>query len=335
MQAHINKESRIMVLAGGFSAEREVSLRSGANVIKALERLGYSNASLLDLKSTDELGKIIELKKSKLIDFALLVTHGRCGEDGCLQGFLELLQIPYSGSRVETSANCMNKVTAKTILAAHGLPVLKSACLSSFAPEASPNELSKQVLEQGSSHGFIVKPIRDGSSLGIERAQNKTELIKLAQTLEADDYFVEPFIRGIEVTTSVLEIPQGLNITVSEHAYLDDTCKNLISLPILELKPKKEFYDYEAKYTQGMTEFFLPARISTELEQKVHRYAIAAFRALGCRSYTRVDFIIKDGLEPYILELNTLPGMTDTSDMPAQAKANGISFDELVELILA
>ncbi len=314
---------QIYVLAGGFSGEREVSLRSGKNVHAALIRLGYSKAQLFEINNTSSLKSLAELKIAGAIDAAILMTHGTYGEDGCLQGYLELLKIPYSGSKVLASAAGMNKVQSKALLKAAGLPVLAGVMLSDYlsggtgiaTATASPR-----------NDEYIVKPICDGSSVGITKVNNEAELLALATKLsaEAHKYFVEPFIKGAEVTTSIIPAQEGLS-----NSHRD---KDLASLPILELRPKKEFYDYEAKYTPGMTEFVLPAEISQELTTKVHNYAIAAYRAIGCSGFARVDFII-DGQQPYILEVNTLPGMTDTSDLPAQAKAAGISYDELVGIL--
>ncbi len=319
----MDQNSKIYVLAGGFSGEREVSLRSGKNVHAALLRLGYKQAQLFEINDTKSLKELAELKIAGKIDAAILMTHGNYGEDGCLQGYMELLKIPYSGSKVMASAVGMNKIQTKAVLKASSLPVLASARLTEFNAKTKNSEL---VLNQGSKHGYIAKPINDGSSVGIVKVNNQDELLKLTTIDNANKYFVEPFIKGTEVTTSI--IPAQADIT---NSYTDG---DLASLPILELRPKKEFYDYEAKYTAGMTEFVLPAEIDTELTAQVHQYALAAYRAVGCSGFARVDFIIDmQARQPYILEVNTLPGMTDTSDLPAQAKAAGISYDQLVSIL--
>ena len=333
----------IYVLAGGFSGEREVSLRSGRNVHAALIRLGFKQAKLLEINDAKSLQELAELKIGGKIDAAILMTHGNYGEDGCLQGYLELLQIPYSGSKVMASAVGMNKIQTKAILKASSLPVLASAKLIEFRhcerseaihsngsprPSAARDDTTSLVLSQGKAHGYIAKPINDGSSVGIVKVNSVEELLKLASRENASKYFVEPFIKGTEVTTSIIPVQAELQNSHSDG--------DLASLPILELRPKKEFYDYEAKYTPGMTEFVLPAEIDSELTSQVHEYALAAYRAVGCSGFARVDFIIDmQSRQPYILELNTLPGMTDTSDLPAQAKAAGINYDQLVSLLVS
>ncbi len=325
----MNKSYKILVIAGGFSDEREVSLRSGKNVYEAILRLGYSNTEFMDLDSPEKLSEIVKCRKE--IDLAVLLTHGTFGEDGCLQGFLELAQIPYTGSEVLTSAIAMNKVRTKEVLAAHNLPLLKTY-------------LAKDVYQSGADIDgeIIFKPSVGGSSVGISKFNSVTEFKAFVDErsdlkLELDKYLIEKFIRGVEVTTSIIESTADRIKQNGKHCkVLTKEGRNFISLPILELRPKKEFYDYEAKYTEGMTEFVLPAAIEPELEAKIHDYALEAFYRLGCKAAARVDFMI-DGKtrQPYILEVNTLPGMTNTSDLPAQAKAAGIGYDELVEMIVS
>lgn len=319
-----------LVLAGGFSTEREVSLRSGRNVYEAILRLGHK-AEFMDLDSPEKLNTIVSRRKE--IKKAILLTHGTYGEDGCIQGFLELIGVPYSGSNVLTSAICMNKVRSKEILAAYNLPLLKTY----LAQEVYAGET-----DLDPNCEFIFKPSVGGSSVGINKFNSlkdfKEFIDKNPQVkTELDKYLIEKFIKGVEVTTSIIEAKPDQIKTNKEHCKIfSREDRNLISLPILELRPKKEFYDYEAKYTEGMTEFILPAAIETSLEEKIHNYALEAFYNIGCRSAARVDFMI-DGKtrQPYILEVNTLPGMTNTSDLPAQAKASGINYDQLVQLLLS
>ncbi len=314
----INKDLNIAVLCGGLSCEREISLRSGTNVFESLKRSGYHKSFLFDIDSIDSLAKLTDLKKKSKIDAAILMTHGKYGEDGCLQGFLELLQIPYSGSKVKASANCMNKITSKEILFANQLPVLPFCLVSLLEDTAEDLErfgFSKQ-------EPIIVKPIDEGSSVGILKFDNFEQFKNLHQKNwqgEFANHFIEQFIQGIELTASIM--PKG---------------SELIVLPLLELRPKNSFYDYEAKYTKGMTEFVLPAAIPDDITLEVQECTIGAYTALDCEGFARVDFMISKGDEYrlYILELNTLPGMTNTSDLPAKAKAAGIEYDELVELFL-
>lgn len=314
-----SKNLKIAVICGGLSCEREVSLRSGGNIFESLKRLGYRDAFLFDFDSIVSLQKLIELKTHGKIDCAILMTHGKYGEDGCLQGFLELLQIPYSGSGVEASANCMNKITSKLILLANKLPVLPFY-LTSLLNNSTDNLGS---FGFKSDDPIIVKPIGEGSSVGIEKFDNFAQFMTQHEhelKTKYENYFIEPFIRGIEITASI--------ITKED---------NFFVLPLLELRPKKEFYDYEAKYTKGMTEFVLPADVPEQLAAEIKKYALRAYIALNCKGFARVDFIVAKGerFKPYILELNTLPGMTDTSDLPAQAKAAGIEYDALVDLLVS
>lgn len=357
----ISKTSKILVIDEGFSAEKEVALRSGRNVANSLVSAGYKNTETLHLSSKEDLKKIIELKVTNQIDLAVLMTHGRFGEDGCIQGFLELLEIPYTGSNVKASANCMNKLTTKALLKANNLDVFPNLNLEDLLNE---NDLKKTVpAEQNKNNQFpiILKATAEGSSVGVEKINSLTEFKKklasepnLEAELKATTHiktFIEPYTQGIEVTTSILpyneELYKQLGLNSEElknnpNLLIDS---DLISLPILKLTPKKEFYDYEAKYTAGLTEFELPAVLPEGLTEKIHRAALKAYRALECSGFARVDFIIevKNDSEtaahdtkynPYILELNTLPGMTDTSDLPAQAKSAGIDSQSLIEILI-
>jgi D-alanine-D-alanine ligase len=320
---NLDLKSKIWILCGGISEEREVSLRSGKNVYDACISLGYSNSRLFDWSENNSLKEIIEAKNSNSIDAVILMTHGNYGEDGCIQGFLDILQIPYSGSLRESSSICMDKTRTKEILSFYSLPVLKTYSIEEF--------INSKIVPKN----FILKPKRGGSSVGITKFESKNLLLKFLQENQSinnnqEEYFIEEFIKGIELTASI--IPTTSRVKDKSNIYVND---QLISLPLLELRPKKEFYDYEAKYTEGLTEFIIPAQVDKDLCNKIHKIAIDAYKALQCKSCARVDFIIdKDLSKPYILELNTLPGMTNTSDLPAQAQAVGISYNELVDLLI-
>lgn len=303
MQNIIQKDSKIAVLCGGMSSEREISLRSGKNCLAALKRLGFANAEIVDVSEN-------VMNDLKGFDFAYNTLHGKYGEDGCIQGVLEILKIPYTGCGVLSSAICMNKEYTKKIMAMSGLPLIKSVYL---LPDENPIEKVTQL-----NYPLMIKPVSEGSSFGMNKVNNQEELVKAVE--EARKYnaniLIEEYLVGISTTVGVLE-------------------KNgkAFATEILELRPKKEWYDYEAKYTKGMTEFILPAQISPEMTEKVKRYAVKAFEACACSGVSRVDFLIVDDV-PYILEVNTNPGMTDTSDLPAQALACGIDYDNLVLMIL-
>lgn len=303
MQNIIQKDSKIAVLCGGMSSEREISLRSGKNCLAALKRLGFANAEIVDVSEN-------VMNDLKGFDFAYNTLHGKYGEDGCIQGVLEILKIPYTGCGVLSSAICMNKEYTKKVMAMSGLPLIKSVYLL-------PDENSIEKVAQ-LNYPLMIKPVSEGSSFGMNKVNNQEELVKAVE--EARKYnaniLIEEYLVGISATVGVLE-------------------KNgkAFATEILELRPKKEWYDYEAKYTKGMTEFILPAQISPEMTEKVKRYAVKAFEACACSGVSRVDFLIVDDV-PYILEVNTNPGMTDTSDLPAQALACGIDYDNLVLMIL-
>lgn len=304
MQANLqDKNIKIAVLCGGFSSEREVSLRSGKNCLNALLRLGYKNAKLVDV--TTNIAN--DLKE---FDVAYNALHGKFGEDGCVQGLLEILKIPYTGCGVMASSIGMNKEYTKKILRDSGLCLIKSVCIKS---EDDVFEATKDL-----NYPLMVKPVCEGSSFGMSKVDTKDDLanaIKDASKFN-QDILIEEYVVGVNVTVGVLE--------KNGEAFATD---------ILELRPHNEWYDYEAKYTKGMTDFILPAEISEEMTNIVKSHAVKAFNACGCSGVTRIDFIIVDEI-PYILEINTSPGMTDTSDLPAQSASMGISYDELVKLIL-
>lgn len=303
MQTTIQKDSKIAVLCGGLSSEREVSMRSGKNCYDALIRLGYKNAKLVDV--TENIANDI-----KGFDVAYNALHGKYGEDGCIQGLLEILKIPYTGCGVMSSAIGMNKEFTKRVLRDANLPLIKSVCVT------KGDNLFESV--QDLVYPLMVKPVCEGSSFGMSKVNNENELVKAV--FEASkfkqDILIEEYKVGVNATVGVLE-KDGVPFATD----------------ILELRPHNEWYDYEAKYTKGMTDFILPAEISDEMTEEVKKCAVRAFKACGCSGVSRVDFLIVDDI-PYILEINTSPGMTDTSDLPAQSASMGISYDELVELTL-
>lgn len=303
MQNIISKDAKIAVLCGGMSSEREISLRSGKNCLDALQRLGYKNSKIVDVSEN-------VMNDLKGFEYAYNTLHGKFGEDGCIQGVLEILRIPYSGCGVMASAICMNKEYTKKVLQTAGLPLIKSVFLLS---DEDPVEKVKPL-----NYPLMVKPVSEGSSFGMSKVNNDTELVEAVKTARQynSEILIEEYLTGIATTVGVLQ-KDG----------------ETFATEILELRPKNEWYDYEAKYTKGMTEFILPAELPEDLTKQVKEYAVKAFKVCGCSGVSRIDFHIVNGT-PYILEINTNPGMTDTSDLPAQAKAGGISYDELVEMIL-
>lgn len=303
--AEITKLSKIAVLAGGMSSEREVSLRSGKNVLNALLRKGYERAILIDVDSN-----IAEKLKQEKIEFAYNTLHGRYGEDGCIQGLLEFMGIPYTGSGVKSSAICMDKCVTKEILGSAGLPIIKSICVTNKADLKLARELK---------FPLMVKPASEGSSIGMNKVETFEELESAFDIAKISDskILLEEYLQGESATVGVLEGADG----------------EVFATPILGFETKNEWYDFESKYTDGMTKFILPANFSEELTDEIKKLAIEAHKACECSGVSRVDFLVYED-KPYILEINTNPGMTDLSDLPAQADCMGIEYDELVELVL-
>jgi D-alanine-D-alanine ligase len=291
----------VAVLMGGWSAEREVSLRSGAACAAALTRLGY-RVSPIDV-GRDIAAVLTDLKP----DVALNVLHGRPGEDGTLQGVLEILGLPYSHSGVLASALAMQKDAAKAIFRAAGVPVPEGLVVSRF--------------EAGSKHllppPYVVKPLAEGSSVGVfivtEDHDHPPQELYREDWAYGDQVIVEKYIAGKELTCAIVAgEPLG----------------------VIEIVPAVRFYDYEAKYAPGGSKHLLPAPVSSFVYQQARRLALTAHLALGCRGVSRADFRYDDRIEGtgglVCLEVNTQPGMTETSLVPELAAHAGISFDELV-----
>ncbi len=301
----IDTKAKIAVLMGGPSSEAEISRRSGKNVFKALQNLGYKNAELIEV---DE--NIAATLRTKNIEFVYNAMHGRFGEDGCIQGMLEVMGIPYTGCGVMASSVCMNKEYTKNILKEAGIPLIKSVLIK------KGEDYKEKIKEL--KYPFMLKPVSEGSSIGMYKVNNPEELAECFEKSAkyGQDVMVEEFIQGKGLTVGVLE--DGDMMFATE---------------IIEFRTKTEWYDYEAKYTAGMTEFIIPAELSEEMTKKVKQIAVDAFKACDCRGVSRVDFMVADD-KAYVLEINTSPGMTDLSDLPAQSNAMGIDYDTLVQIIL-
>lgn len=294
---------RVAVLFGGGSAEREVSLRSGTAVLKALQQNGV-DAYAFDPKSQP----LSELAASKP-DRVFIVLHGRGGEDGSMQGALEQLGLPYTGSKVLGSALAMDKIRCKWLFQAQGIATADFRVLRSV-PEATTALLA----ELGGK--VMVKPANEGSSIGMSMADKVADLqTAVAEALRFDqDVLVERWIQGRELTVAVL----GEQV-----------------LPIIEMRTPHTFYDYQAKYQADTTEYLCPAPIDAALTARVQQLAWQAFTAVGASGWGRVDFMLDQQGQPYVLEVNTVPGMTEKSLVPMAAKAAGLSFSELVLQVLA
>lgn len=298
------KDKIVGVLLGGLSKEREVSLKSGAAVLDALILKGY-DAVPIDVGSD-----IVQQLKAKGIEVAFLALHGRYGEDGCIQGLLEILNIPYTGSSVMTSALAMDKYLTKDIARQEGLATPDSLFYDAFV-----EELDAFLQKFNLRYPVVVKPSREGSTIGIAKVSALAELkaaIQAAAQLDSR-VLIEGFVQGREVTVPVL---------------------NQEALPVLEVVPKNGFYDYQSKYTPGATTYTCPAQIPEAWTRRVQEDAKRIYRRLGCEGVARADFIFDADGTPYFLEINTLPGMTGTSLVPKSAAVAGMNFGELVEKIL-
>ena len=303
------KTKTIGVLMGGMSGERAVSLRSGGNCLRALVGSGYR---AVEIDALQNVGRRLE---EAGVEVAFLALHGRYGEDGTIQGLLEIMGIPYTGSGVLASALGMNKVAAKKVVAGSGL------LTPDYREVAAGDDIRRAAARIVADLGLpvMLKPVEEGSSLGVSKCKTVEQLESSlkAGLSEFGKMFAERFVTGTEITVGVIERDGRPE-----------------ALPILQLVPKNEFYDYEAKYTEGMTEFILPARLEPDVYTRAQQSAIAAFAAIGCRGYSRVDMMVDASGTSWFVEVNTLPGMTELSDLPAQAREAGISYEELVETIL-
>jgi D-alanine-D-alanine ligase len=294
---------KIGVLMGGLSAEREVSLRTGEAILAALHDKGHDACPLFVDRDLD-----MALRQSR-IDVAFLALHGRYGEDGCVQGLLELLGIPYTGSGVLASALAMNKAKAKEVLRLHNLPTAPGYVVSADSGE--------DIAENHGSFGFpcVVKPAGEGSSLGVQIVRDELELEgAIEQALRFDDdVLVERFVEGKEISVGILDgKPLGA----------------------VEVAPRRGFFDFQNKYTAGRTDYHFPARLSPERYRSVLRLGMLAHEALACDGATRVDLIVSNRGNEVVLEVNTLPGMTPGSLLPKIAHGAGLAFEDLVEEIL-
>ncbi|MEA3310740.1 MAG: D-alanine--D-alanine ligase [candidate division WOR-3 bacterium] len=297
------KDKRVVVVSGGWSSEREVSLLSGRNVFEALRRQGVEAVSF-DLASPDDLPKLLKEKP----DVIFIALHGKPGEDGSFQGFSEVAGIPYTGSGVEASAIGIDKWVSKWVFARNDIPTPR------FVPLPGDADHVPAAQKAAAEFGFpvIIKPRFEGSSVGVHIVHEELSLLEQTRRVQAEfgDVLLEEFISGVTGTAGILG---------------DEV------LPLLELVPKtREFYDYQAKYTKGETQFICPARMDAEQTELTQELALRAFRSIGARHFGRVDFMLAENSQPYLLEVNTIPGLTDLSDLPAEAEVVGISYDELI-----
>lgn len=289
---------RIGVLMGGPSSEREISLRSGTAVYEALKALKP------DVVNLDIIDNDIEMVRAQIkkagVKVAFIALHGRFGEDGIIQKLLEEMDIPYTGSGIFASRLALNKIAARDIFKKAGLLIPRAQILNKNNP----------VINNFKKLPVVVKPATSGSSIGltiVEKEEGLGQALKEAFNHDAD-VLLEEYIQGRECTVSILEERP---------------------LPVIEIIPKTKFFDYQAKYTKGMTEYIVPANLEKGVYKRVQEAGLSAHKALGCSGFSRSDIIIDRFDNPYVLELNTIPGMTQTSLLPKAAASEGINFSEL------
>jgi D-alanine-D-alanine ligase len=294
---------KVAVMFGGTSAEREVSLKSGSAVLKALQAQG------IDAHAFDPKEQPLSALAAAGFDRVFIVLHGRGGEDGTMQGALQLLGMPYTGSGVLGSALAMDKIRCKFLFSAHGLPT------APFRVAQKGEAIDYAAMLQELNGKVMVKPANEGSSIGMSAAATPAELEQaLALAFEYDDaVLVEQWIHGREFTVSMLDGQ---------------------ALPVIEMRTPRAFYDYEAKYQSNSTEYLCPAPISPEQTISLQQAAIAAFKAVGAKGWGRVDAMLDSDGQFRLLEVNTVPGMTEKSLVPMAARAAGYSFEQLVVKIL-
>ncbi len=330
---------KVLLLAGGDSSEREVSLHSGEALYKAVKKLGHevyvidpaTGQSLLDgrgnfllteANKTDfrsvavdatTLPKELAAPELRDIDVVLLGLHGGAGENGTIQCLLDLAGLKYTGSGMRASAVAMDKALTKRLVMTIGIPTAEFQLIR--LRERSLEESCLDRLRARFTLPLIVKPNDGGSTVGLTKLESwdgLAEAIRVAGE-ESPEVLLEKFIRGRELTVAVLDGE---------------------ALPVVEIRPKKGLYDYEAKYTKGMSEYFAPADIPDPIRDKLQADAVAAYNLIGCEGLVRVDFILEENGDYYFLELNTLPGMTELSLSPMAARAVGIEFPELIDRII-
>jgi len=302
--------ARVGVLMGGQSAERDVSLRTGEAVYNALLRRGY-DAVTIDVGPS--------LYKDLLdceVKIAFLALHGPGGEDGSIQGFLECLRIPYTGSGIRASAIGMHKEVTKTLLAVHDIPVPAGLVATTGEPLSCAKALRSAKLQLP----VVVKPASQGSTIGVTIVRKPSqwkEALTLAHRYD-DEAMIEGYIPGHEVTVGVVTGKDG----------------RVKAFPAVEIVAPGGFYDFSAKYQKGRTQYLCPAPLTAETAREIRDAAIRTYEVLGCEGAARIDFRITPKGKAYVLEINTVPGMTETSLLPMAAARAGLSYDQLTELIL-
>jgi D-alanine-D-alanine ligase len=301
----MNKKTRITVLMGGQSSEHDVSIASGKEIIKNLDKNKYLISPIVISKNGKGIEEIIKNKP----DIAFIALHGKYGEDGKIQGMLETLGIAYTGSGVFASAIGMDKIVFRKLMQIESIAV----------PEYVVLEKGMLKVPKGFNPPYFVKPFDGGSSVGVSFVDSFSKLDKAVELAfkYSDKVIVEKYIKGLEVNCGVLGNEKP------------------IALPVIEIHPlKAKFFDYKSKYSKGGSDEIVPAKISEELTKKVQDMAVKVYKSIGCLGYARVDFILENGVNPIVLEINTLPGMTSASLLPKEAKVMGITYSTLLDKII-
>jgi D-alanine-D-alanine ligase len=308
------KASRVAVLKGGPSLERQVSLRSAARVEDALERLG------VEVVPIDVDASLVARLRDSNADVAFVALHGRGGEDGTVQEILEIVGMPYTGSGVLACMCCMDKVLTKHLLAGAGLSTPDFFAFSEVAFREFGAADALPAIEEQLGFPIVVKPAAQGSALGIKFAASAEDIPgALVAAFSYDDrVLLERHVKGRELAVSLLEREDGVE-----------------ALPIVEAKPKQEyFFDFEARYEIGKTDYACPAKLSPEVTARAQELAVETYRLLGCYGFARVDMILSEEDSLEVLEAQAIPGLTETSLLPQAAEAAGVSFDKLVERLV-
>lgn len=330
MVAAVPKKLRVAVLMGGLSSERAISLISGASVFNALDR-GKHDVTAIDVGlrrgqaapppaqcplPLPEMKALEALMEPPRFDVAFIALHGRGGEDGSLQGFLELLGIPYTGSGVLASALALDKIQSKRIFLQQGIPTAEFLEFDARCAEPVAEWESRALEALGLP--LVVKPAAEGSSIGVTIVRSEEQMAPAARFALTYDQriFAERYVQGMELTAAIL----------GNH--------DPRVLPLVEIVPEGGFYDYERKYTPGATQEIVPARVSESLAERARQAALAAHSALGCWGWSRVD-MRSDGENVWVLEVNTIPGLTPLSLVPCAAAAVGVPFPQLMETLIA
>ncbi len=305
----VNKNQVVAVVMGGPSAEREVSLNTGAAIASALREAGYTNVVELDLDPHNFAAQLAECKAEVVFN----AVHGLYGEDGRLQTLLEICNMPYTGSGMVASVVCMDKVLTKRMLRDAGVPTPKCLILNS-----GDADIKEQIM-QTFTLPVVIKPASQGSSIGVEIVKEEAQLDEaLASAFKySRDILAEEFIAGKELTVAMMQ-KDG----------------EVVALPVIHIAPHSGTYDYHSKYTKGATEYICPADLDEKTTKKVQEIAKHAYRVLGCSGVARADVMLDEAGNGYVLEINTVPGMTATSLVPKAAAAVGMSFPELCDIIL-